>query len=224
MSITVVRRLPCRRCGLGIEALTLESANILRHPHFQDQLLERRLLKMACPRCGADHLHYDRFMWTDMPGRLCAICLDESERPDWAQLEPEVYEAISVPYCEEGPAFVRTMGAEMSVRLVFGLEELREKVLCRIHDLDDCLVEAMKADLPWGSSLESVQPEIGLTLRDGDRTFAVDWQSYADIAGRRDVLARELPGIFDPLATWVNVARSRRAPWRDARSLSGSPG
>src|SRR5262249_49763575 len=148
-------RIPCRRCGREIEAVTIESANVMRHPHFQEQLLERRLLKMSCPRCGAVHLHFDRFMWTDLPGRLCVIVMDDNDRADWPRLEPEAREAIAVPF-SEGPAAVRELGRALTIRLVFGLEELREKVLCRIHGLDDRLVEALKLDLPFGSTLEAV--------------------------------------------------------------------
>jgi hypothetical protein len=211
MSITLVRRIPCRSCGREIEAVTVESANIMRHPHFQEQLLERRLLRMACPGCGEMHLHFDRFMWTDLPGRFCAITLDESERPGWADLEEEARQAIAVPFAE-GPPVVQGLGAALTIRLVFGLNELREKVVCRVHGLDDRSVEALKAELPYGCSLEEVVPGQTLTYMDGDRSVGVPWRSYADIDNRREELAGDLPGIFDPRAAWVNVARSRRAP------------
>jgi hypothetical protein len=211
MSITQVRRIPCRACGREIEAVTVESANIMRHPHFQEQLLERRLLRMACPRCGAEHLHYDRFMWTDLPGRFCAIVLDESERGNWADLEPEARDAIAAPFAE-GPPVVRELGSALTIRLVFGLEELREKVLCRVNELDDRDIEALKDQLPYGCALEAVEPEQTLTFIDGDRACEVPWQSYASLAGRRAELAAEMPGIFDPDAAWVSIARSRRAP------------
>src|ERR1700752_3518161 len=212
MSITRVRRIPCRACGREIEAVTVESANIMRHPHFQEQLLERRLLRMACPRCGAEHLHFDRFMWTDLPGRLGAIVLDESERPNWADLEPEARDAIAAPFAE-GPPVVRELGVALTIRLAFGLGELREKVLCRFHELDDRDGEAMKDQLPYGCRLEAVEPARTLTYLDGDRALGVPWGAYAGVADRREDLAVQMPGIFDPLATWVSAARSRRAPW-----------
>jgi hypothetical protein len=215
MSITRVRRIPCRACGREIEAVTVESANIMRHPHFQAQLLERRLLRMACPRCGAEHLHYDRFMWTDLPGRFCAIVLDESERVNWADLEPEARDAIAAPFAE-GPPVVQELGSALTIRLVFGLVELREKVVCRIHELDDREIEALKDELPYGCSLEAVEPGQTLTFMDGDRPCDVPWQSYVAVAGRRERLAAEMPGIFDAEAAWVSIARSRRAPWHVA--------
>jgi hypothetical protein len=215
VSKTALRKVACRACGLDVEAVTIESANPVRHPPFQEQLLDRTLQRMTCPHCGAEHLHYERFMWTDLPGRLCVVVLHESERPEWPLLETDARRVLSVPLREEGPAFVRELGATIAIRLVFGLEELREKVLCRIHDLDDRIVEAMKEDLPYGSILEAAAPGASLTFTD-DRSFEVGWQVYEDTAAREATLAPALPGIFDPLAAWVNVARSRRAPMVEA--------
>jgi hypothetical protein len=36
----------------------------------------------------------------------------------------------------------------------------------------------------------------------------------ADADARRAQAAEQLSGLYDPLSTWVNVARSRRAPGR----------
>ncbi len=211
MSITRVRRIPCRECGRPIEAITIESANLMRHPHFQEQLLERRLLRIACPRCGAEHLHFDRFMWTDLPGRFCAIVVHESERRDWARLEPDAHDAIAMPFAE-GPPIVRELGQSLSIRLVFGLDELREKVTCRIHSLDDRFVEAIKVDLPYGSSLETVTDEGHLIFDDGNRHVEVTRERYDAVAGRHAELAPLLPGIFDPGTAWVSALRAHRAP------------
>jgi hypothetical protein len=212
MSITVLRAIPCRACGRDVHALTIESANPSRHPPFQEQLLDRTLLRMSCPHCEAEHLHYRRFMWTDLPGRLCVVVIDESERHDWPLLETEAQRALSVPLREEGPPFVRAFGETIAIRLVFGLEELREKVLCRIHELDDRVVEAMKEDLPYGALLEAAEPGESLTFVDDEHRIEVGWDEYEAAAARRGELEAGLPGIFAPEVAWVNVARSRRAP------------
>ena len=215
MSITDLRKIPCRTCGEEVLAVTIESANPARHPPFQEQLLDRELLKMPCPHCDAEHRHYDRFTWIDLPGLLCVVVLHESERPDWPELELEALRELSVPLREEGPPFVRAFGETVSIRLVFGLEELREKVVCRIHDLDDRVVESIKEDLVYGATLDSAEPGMNLTFKDGDRLFDVPWELLEETAARRKELAAELPGIFDPAATWVNAGRSQRAPLRE---------
>jgi CpXC protein len=225
MSITALRRIRCRACDEEIVAMSIESANPVRHPPFQEELLARELLKMPCPHCGAEHLHYDRFMWSDLPGRLCAIVIHESERPGWPLLEIEALRELSVPLREEGPPFVRAFGETVAIRLVFGLEELREKVVCRIHDLDDRVVEAMKEDLPYGSVLDAAEPNVSLTFNDGEeRSFEVDWRLYEETGERREELAADLPGIFDRKAAWVNAGRSRRAPMTEDVAPRSSPG
>ncbi|MFL5931522.1 MAG: CpXC domain-containing protein [Gaiellaceae bacterium] len=216
MSITDLRKIPCRACGEEVLAVTIESANPSRHPPFQEQLLDRELLKMPCPHCDAEHRHYDRFTWIDLPGRLCVVVVHESERPDWPELETEARRELSVPLRDEGPRFVREFGDTVAIRLVFGLEELREKVVCRIHDLDDRVVEAMKEDLVYGATLDAAEPGMNLTFTDGEeRSFDVGWHVFEETGARTDELAADLPGIFDPRATWVNTGRSRRAPLRE---------
>src|SRR6188508_1638765 len=147
MSISLNRVLPCRACGAAIEATTFESINPTRHPFLQDQLLQRTLLRRSCDSCGASHQHFDRLIWTDLPGRLCACIVQEADRPHWAQLEKEALSALSVPLRDEGPPAVRQFGAEVVIRLVFGFEELREKVICRLAGLDDRVVEYLKVTL-----------------------------------------------------------------------------
>jgi len=98
MSISLNKILPCRGCGAEIEANTFESINPTRHPFLQDQLLERTLLRRSCDRCGACHQHYDRLIWTDLPGRLCACIVQEADRPHWALLEEEARAGVgSIP-------------------------------------------------------------------------------------------------------------------------------
>jgi len=57
---------------------------------------------------------------------------------------------------------------------------------------------------------------MNLTFRDDEeRFFDVAWHVFEEAAAQCDELAADLPGIFDPLATWVNAGRSRRALMRD---------
>jgi hypothetical protein len=212
MSIIVVRKIRCRTCGEPVEGVTLDSANPVRHPHFQARLIDRTLQRMRCPACDAEHLHYDRMTWIDLPGYLCAMVVHDSERPDWSSLETATRQSLSVPLLEEGPGFVRVHGGLTAIRLVFGFEELREKVICRVNTLDDRVVEAMKEALPYGSMLEAATPGAWLTFRDGERALEVPWQTYDDTAARADELADAFPGIFDESATWVSAARARRPP------------
>ncbi len=189
-----------------IEAIGIESANPTRHPVFQERLLGRTLLRVSCPECHELHLHYDRFLWTDLPGRLSVAVLREDELPDWPELEPYLLKSLSVPFREEGPPVVRELGAELRLRLAFGLEELREKVVCRIHGLDDRVIEAMKEELPYGATLEDAEPGTRLVFLEDGTAFDVPWDDYERTAADPP----DLPGLFGPEVMWVNAQRSRR--------------
>lgn len=218
MSISLNRVLPCRACGAGIEATTFESINPTRHPFLQDQLLERTLLRRTCPGCGAPHEHYERLVWTDLPGHLCACVLQEDDRPRWPQLETEALASLSVPLRTEGPPAVRLWGDRVRIRLVFGTEELREKVLCRIADLDDRVVEYLKVtvmDRERGVApvLDACDDsELRFRFPDRDEPVTLPRADYAAAAARTASLAAELPGLFAPTATWIHWGRALHVP------------
>jgi hypothetical protein len=219
MSISLTKVLPCRACRADIEATTFESINPTRHPFLQDQLLERTLLRRSCPTCGALHDHYDRLIWTDLPGRLCVCILQEDDRPGWPQLETEALSSLSVPLRGEGPPAVRLWGDQVRIRLVFGTEELREKVICRLADLDDRVVEYLKVtlvdrDRGVAPVLDACDDSADLRFRflDRDEPITLPRDRYREAASRAADLAAELPGLFAPTATWIHWGRALHAP------------
>ncbi len=212
MSKTATRELPCRACGVKITALTIESANPARHPPFQEKLLARTLLKTACPGCGAEHEHYDQFVWTDLVGRLCVAVVHQDQRERWPELEKEARTTLAVPLREEGPSFVRSFGRNVLIRLCVGLEELREKVVCRVEGLDDVIVEALKLRVARSAVLESAVNGDSLTFLVAGKAVVTPWSDYVETERRRGALAGEFPGLFDKRSAWVNVARARFAP------------
>jgi hypothetical protein len=217
VSISLNKVVPCRSCGADIEAMTFESINPTRHPFLQDQLLARTLLRRSCGSCGAPHQHYDRLLWTDLPGKLCVCVVQEVDRPQWAQLEKEANIALSVPLRGEGPPAVRRWGAEVLIRLAFGTEELREKVICRIAGLDDRVVEYLKVTLVDRDRgivpvLDGCDQTADLRFRflDRDETVTLPRDRYREAAARTAELAEKLPGLFAADATWVHWSRALR--------------
>ena len=65
-------------------------------------------------------------------------------------------------FFERAPAVVQGWSADMKVRLVFGLEQLREKIICWERGLDDGVLELLKIELLVGR--EDLRPYQPLTL------------------------------------------------------------
>ena len=92
----------------------------------------------------------------------------------------------------------------------FGLEELREKVLCRIHALDDRVIESLKLTAIGDASarLEAAAPAGPLTFRVAARTVEISASVYEEAAARREQLAHSHPALFAEASTWINALRT----------------
>jgi len=218
MSITYRAPRLCGSCGAEVSVLVIESANPTRHPPFQAALLARTLLRERCPACGNVQEHYEKFLWTDLPARLCVAVLRPEWRGDWRLVEADA-RTLLVPLRDEGPQFVRDWNTGVALRVAFGLEELREKVVCRLAGIDDRVLEAIKIERELGDHhLEAAERGHRLLLARGDGTRELGWAEYQTAAGR-DRLAAQYPGLFGD-AVWVHASRAMQssAPTRPAAS------
>jgi hypothetical protein len=149
--------------------------------------------------------------------------LPTTDRPLWSTAEIQVHDGLSGPL-HEGPSFVREWGSRASIRLVFGLEELRDKVVAYRSGVDDRVVEILKRpyadqELASGPVLEAVD-ESGLHLAlpppaVSDRQTAelrvvatVGWAEYGRHLGALD--RSEHPGLY--AGTWVHWLRAPFPP------------
>jgi CpXC motif protein len=125
------------------------------------------------------------------------------------------------------PKAVAAIGERLRVRVVFGHEELREKVVCADHELDDRLVEILKLEvlvarpdlleagieiLVLDAVIDGGLVLIGLAPDDRGRFAAageirVRRSAHDSLAARRDELAVTYPALFD--GCYVNALRYR---------------
>jgi hypothetical protein len=228
MSVYAVRSLPCGACGEVRSVRTVQSANPTRHVAFRTELLDRTFNRFACRACGHVDVDEGPTLWTDIPADLVAMMMPTRDRIGWRQIEVEVAAALEGPVRDEGPTFVRDWGRGAFIRVVFGLEELREKVVIRQARLRDETIEVLK--LPFGDLEQGQAPLVELVDDDGlhlavppsidrpdtapsstDRTVAIlTWRDYERRLARSDEDALAHPGLF--LGTWVNWGRAAYAP------------
>lgn len=148
MSITHTLEVECD-CGASVEMLCCDSVNAERHPHLREALLERRLHAFECGACGLPLVADKQMTYIDLRRQQLYAVAPERERARERELSEDLMETWRLSFGDRAPASVSALfGAErFHVRLCFGLEELREKVVCRDADLSDLALEVYKAEL-----------------------------------------------------------------------------
>lgn len=139
------------------------------------------------------------------------VCESETRREFASSFDPSTF-----------PKAVAAIGERLHVRVVFGHEELREKVLCADLGLDDVLVEILKLELLVARP-ELLAGGVGILVLDGmvDDALAlvadedghyqaagevrVARRAHDALAARRDELAATYPALFG--GTYVNALR-----------------
>ncbi len=136
MSLTTSVRVRCQ-CGTFVDGTIFRSLNVADHPEAREAVLERRLHALVCEACGQLHTVEPAFAYVDMDRRQLFGVFPEASRLDprpWLELTVQSWETAGRP-------------DDVLVRAVFGIEELREKIVLHEAGLDDLALEVMKGDL-----------------------------------------------------------------------------
>lgn len=212
MSITTNHELQCT-CGEIVQAQVVESLNAVNHPELRDEVMDRALHVFACGYCGATQMLEHPFLYVDFDRRQ----LIGVYRVDDLTRARECAEHVMEVYCQrlrdDAPELVRERAKEFLVRVVFGYEELREKLVADDAGLSDLVLEALKIELIAGD--ERIRAAGVVTLRldavtgAGDLTFIGDWMvpprvplevsvpraAYDEVAAGRATLLERIPGL-----------------------------
>jgi hypothetical protein len=225
MSITSTHELTCT-CGETVTATVVESLNAVNHPELRQEVMDRTLHVFRCGYCGAGTMIERAFLYFDFERRqmIGVYTLDDLARAR------ECAEHVMELYCQrlrdDAPELVRERAKDFLVRVVFGYEELREKLVSDDAGLSDLVVEALKIELIAGD--ERLRAAGIVTLRldevtpEGDLVFGGDWMvppeipltvtvaraAYDEVAAGRATLLERIPG----LASGPHVSLLRLAP------------
>jgi hypothetical protein len=212
MSITVSQDLMCG-CGETLSVLIVESLNAERHPELREQVLDRSLHVFECDYCGKRTLVETPFLYFDFERRQLLGVHPVTEIAHARERSEELVEIYCQRLRDEAPALVRERAKDFLVRVCFGYEELREKLVIDDAGLSDLVVEALKCQLIGGD--ERLQASGLVTLRldaitaEGDLAFVADWMmpttiplrvvasrsAYEAIAATRATLLERIPGL-----------------------------
>lgn len=151
MSQTASHEVRCR-CGATVTVFCADSINAERHPHMRDAILARTLHVFECGACLGSIAVDKPLLYVDLGrGELYGLH-PASERA----LERQHGEALidmwsrSVGDAAGGAAREAFAGDRFHVRVCYGLEELREKIVAHAAGLRDLVIEALKAEAMAG--------------------------------------------------------------------------
>lgn len=146
MSITKTIHLPCT-CGAVIAALVAQSLNAGRHPHLRDLILKRQLHVYSCGLCGRRLTVEQEMGYFDFQRRQLIGVFPRAARSRERACGEIVMRLYERSLVQDAPEFIRACAQDFLVRVCFGYEELREKLILDEAGLSDLAIEALKADL-----------------------------------------------------------------------------
>ena len=142
MSTWFDERVTCPSCATEQTARLARGVHVARAPEARDQVFDRTFHRVTCTACGVRFVAQRPLVYTDMDRRHWIQVALAIERPRWPELEEatgNIFERAFV-----GSPLAASLREGMKVRLVFGMEELREKLVIWRAGLDDGVVECVK--------------------------------------------------------------------------------
>lgn len=160
----------CPHCGLGQTVLAYESANADRHPPVRAEILARTFMTFRCRRCHRPFAWERELLYAHLSAGLLVLVAPGARRSEPAAIEALEAAVTAIRQDQLGPEVpppIRAVAERTLTRVVFGYEELREKVVALGAGLDDQALEVLKLDLlaraaqgPGNTlQLESVEPD-----------------------------------------------------------------
>jgi hypothetical protein len=133
----------CPFCAHVFDVQIASGLHISRLPHIRERIIDGRLHRFDCPACT-------RTIEVRRP-----LIYADFERGDWIEVWPaddiahwpELAAKCSANYrraIERGAPMLRAHSERFRVRIVFGYDELREKLLVWDARLDDVAIECLK--------------------------------------------------------------------------------
>lgn len=142
MSTWSERTICCPSCGAARRARIALGAHAGRAPHVRDDVLARRLHRVACA-CGLAIRIEAAFEYMDVTRRQLCLVGRADQLSAWPALEARLHATVHRAL-ELGSPLARPLVRGVRSRVVLGTEGLREKLVVWEAALDDGLVECVK--------------------------------------------------------------------------------
>jgi hypothetical protein len=197
------RTLTCSTCQTPFSVQVATSLNAVRAVTAREAVLAGRLHHFACPACGQEHRVETTFGYMDVHHKhwLAVFPPDAVER--WPACETAAHDAFWT-VTDHAPMMWNFQAIELSVRCVFGLDGLQEKLRIWEAGLDDALVEMWKAELEHADPSLTAAPlhfvrieaDEAIFAHAGQDSLAAPLARYTVLRALRAVLQEQSPSLF----------------------------
>jgi hypothetical protein len=152
MSQTATHEVRCT-CGATVSVFCADSINAERHPHMRDAILARTLHVFRCEACLASIVVDKPFIYVDLGRRQLYSVQPPALRAQAREHGEALVEVFERTLGPRAGAAARAAfdGDAFHVRVCYGPEELREKLVAHDAGLRDLPLEALKAELLAGT-------------------------------------------------------------------------
>ncbi len=218
MQGTRPERIPCPECAAPVAFACHESANADLDPGLRQAVLEGRFMRADCSACGVDFVVESELLYTELRRGWFIGVFPRTRRSEADALGALIEQAYVTAAGDGAPRPIRLLAQSVRRRVVFGYDELREKVLCGEHGLDDRAIEVTKLALLLRApglaahadqvpTLVDVDPAAGTLLfrLAAHEHLPVPRARYEAVASEQDRWQRDFAPLFDQLH--VNITR-----------------
>lgn len=151
-------RVACH-CGHGIDTQLAIGVNAGRSPEIKKQILDGQMHKVKCDRCNKVLTVEKDFFYFDLTRNTFIQVGKSSRTHEWKRVSEELHKQIDSTI----PKSISGENANL-LRVVFGLDELREKVLAQEAQLDDRVIEFLKVLVVYEHPFLLREPRLRLIL------------------------------------------------------------
>jgi hypothetical protein len=200
MSTWFIETIVCPACGASQEARLARGVHVARAPEVREQVLDRTFHRVTCVACALRFVALRPLVYTDIDRKHWIYVALASERPRWPELEDAAAAIFDQAF--NGSPLAIELAEGFKQRVVFGMEELREKLVIWRAGYDDAVFECVKLQLlerrPGLAREQVVVDTIDdqVILTGAPEPIAIERTAVEDAHDRRAELSRRFPELF----------------------------
>lgn len=210
-------------CGQAFSVDAARSVNIRRNPAARTQILEGKFHRVNCPICGKELVIERPFYYSDPERSAVFLVLPRGERVNHSR------DGETITAQKRSCQLINRGRVPKQLRVVYGLDELREKLVAQDAGLDDRHVELLKLFVLQEHPFLMRTPRLQLVLSEStltqlgftayhhnqprsysvqiSRCLADSFLSQSDEVHQWVDQAGHQAKLFSPQRRWVNFRR-----------------